>query len=342
MILKGSELIEKQNILNEIRSNNMTISELRFFSIYLSKINSRDIKTRVVRFPLSDFQKIMDFGRINITQLQNTTNSLLSKVVNIPNEKGGYTGFQLFKECTVSQDNYGEWYVEIDAHDKALPLMFEFKNKYFTYELWNALRLKSSNQLRMYEILKQYQKTGKRELSLSELRGLLGIAPNEYPRWDRFKVRVLDACQQALAETTDLKFTYERGKVGNGGKWLTIIFYIKKNENYIDQLTLEEFIAEQSDVEIEAEVLVDSEEIKQEFKNEKLEFLAEACDNEFSEDEIRVLFDLIVEIIPSGSSNKLDLDRYDYLSKKYHEMILRKPKTNRFGYLKTIIKADIK
>lgn len=87
--------------------------------------------------------------------------------------------------------------MEINASDDALPLMFEFKNRYFTYELWNALRLKSPNQVRMYEILKQYEKIGTRTLTIKELRNLLGIAPNEYQRWERFRVRVLDSCQQA-------------------------------------------------------------------------------------------------------------------------------------------------
>ena len=127
MALKGTELIEKKNVLNELRSNNMTLQELRFFSIYLSKINARDKSTRVVRFPLSDFQRIMELGRMNIKHIKQTTDSLLMNVVHLPDERGGYTSFQLFKECAVSQDDYGEWYVEIDSHDKALPLMFDFK-----------------------------------------------------------------------------------------------------------------------------------------------------------------------------------------------------------------------
>lgn len=94
----------------------------------------------------------------------------------------------------------------------------------------------------MYEILKQYETIGKRELPVQELRELLGIAKDEYTYWQNFKVRVLDSCQQALKETTDICFTYERGKAGQGGKWLSVIFYIKKNEDYIDQLTLDEFI----------------------------------------------------------------------------------------------------
>jgi len=54
--IKKNYLILKRNVLNEIRSNNMTLQELRFFSIYLSKINKdKPAETRVVRFPLDDF-----------------------------------------------------------------------------------------------------------------------------------------------------------------------------------------------------------------------------------------------------------------------------------------------
>ena len=245
--LFDTAIIEKRNVLNELRSNNMTLQELRFFSIYLSKINARDKSTRVVRLPLDDFRRIMGLGSdINITHFKYTVRHILQQIVEVPNEKGtGYTAFQLFKRAKLEKDEQDEWYVEFDAHDDALPLMFDFKNKYFKYELWNALRLKSSNQVRMYEILKQYERLGKRELTVMELRELLGIGKNEYSGrtgWSDFKKKVLDSCQQALKETTDICYTYERGRVGKGGKWLSILFHIKKNENYIDQLTLEEFI----------------------------------------------------------------------------------------------------
>ena len=79
-------IVQKRNVLNELRANNLTLQELRFFSIYLSKINARDITTRVVRFKLADFQKIMNLGRLNIQQLQASTDSLLGKKVHIPLE----------------------------------------------------------------------------------------------------------------------------------------------------------------------------------------------------------------------------------------------------------------
>lgn len=329
MAIKGKELIEKKNVLNELRSNNLTLQELRFFSIYLSKINARDIKTRVVRFSLQDFQKIMDFGRLNLNQLKATTNSLLSKVVSIPVEKGGYTSFQLFKECTVSKNKQEEWYVEIDAHDKALPLMFEFKGKYFTYQLWNALCLKSSNQVRMYEILKQYEKIGERTIYLSELRKLIGIELNEYSRWDNFKTRVLDVCQEALSQNTDIEFTYEPCKKGKGGKILELKFKIFKNNNYIDKLTLDEFIHQE-----------ENNKTRNSFKNSNLEFISEACNNEFSEEEMQVLYDLIKIIEPVAA----DTSQYDYLFKKYNELKYQSTKSkikSPFAYLRKIIQVDI-
>ena len=253
--LKDNYLVKKRNVLNEIRANSMTLQELRFFSIYLSKINSNDLNTRVVRFSISDFQAIMELeSRLKIDDMKKVTENLLSKIVNVPIERGGYTAFQLFKECEVTTDEKGEWYVEIDAHDKALPLMFEFKSRYFSYKLWNALRLKSSNQLRMYEILKQYEHIGSRVLSIDELKELLGIKKDEYPRFGNFKIWVLDVCQKALKENTDIKFTYEpHGKKGDRGKILFLKFNIEKNEDYVDQLTLSMFIDE-NNLEVHNEV----------------------------------------------------------------------------------------
>lgn len=347
MAIKRDYLIEKANVLNEMRANNLTLQELRFFSIYLSKINSRDIKSRLVRFSIEDFKKIMELGKLKIDYFKNVTNSLLSKVVNVPLEKkGNYTAFQLFKECTVAQDENNNWYVEIDAHDKALPLMFEFKEKYFCYQLWNALRLKSSNQLRMYEILKQYEKIGERVVDIDELKKLLGILENEYVRWDNFKKDVLEVCKKSLEENTDIKFDYEpTGKKGKGGKILTLKFKISKNKNYSDPLTLEKFI-ENNDFfyhNLENEVI---EEVIQDPYQEKLNFLKEACENEFSDKEFKIIYNLVTEVMPVAVSSQygLDIDHYNYILRKHNELNLqasRRVIKSRFGYFKKLIEIDL-
>ena len=357
-------IVEKRNVLNELRSNNMTLQELRFFSIYLSKINPWNKASRVVRFPIEDFQRIMGFGKLNISQLRASTDSLLCKLVHIPDEDGrGMRSFQLFKECHLFQDDHNKWFMEIDAHDKALPLMFDFKNRYFQYELWNALRLKSPNQMRMYEILKQYENIGWRELTVKDLRELLGIDKAEYTYWQNFKVRVLDSCQQALEEITDICYTYERGKTGKGGKWVTIIFHIKKNTAYKDQLSLDEFIDLQpepempgSDFPIESSLSINSEADLNDHSYEKttidpeeersrsdIAFCNSACDDEFSENEIVSLMTLLNSMeLPEHDLGKL-FAKYHYLLEQYSKFKAVADHTkiaNRFRYFYAMIENE--
>lgn len=338
-VLFETAVVQKRHVLNQLRSNNMTLQELRFFSIYLSKINKEDTSTRVVRFPLDDFRRIMGLSAgENIYNFKYTVRHILQQIVEVPNENGkGYSAVQLFKKAKIEKDEHDEWYVEFDAHDDALPLMFEFKNKFFDYELWNALRLKSTNQVRMYEILKQYEKISKRVLPVTELRELLGIGKNEYSGrtgWSDFKKYVLDSCQKALKENTDICYTYERGKTGAGGKWLTIIFHIKKNENYKDPLTLEEFIDRQpKPASFESETAPEFD-----YDSDLSVLLDRVFKGDFSSDDIQELHDLICKAVPDNDNKA----RVQYFLERYSKMESYYPnKKGRLNYLKTIIENEI-
>lgn len=324
-------IVEKRNLLNELRTSLNSTQELRLFSVYLSKIDPYDPSTRIVRFSLSDFQRIMNFEQLNIARLKASATKVLHSEVFLPKESGGFKGINLFETFDVDKDSNGVWYVEINPTQTALPLLFDFKDKYFKYELWNALRLKAPSQIRMYEILKQYEKLGKREIEVNKLQELLGV---NYARWDRFKAKVLDNCQQALKENTDICYTYERGKTGAGGKWLTIIFYIKKNENYKDPLTLDEFIDRQpkpADLECETATEFD-------YDSDLSALLDKACKGEFSSDDIQKLHDLVCKAVPENDNKA----RVQYFIERYRKMEAYNPnKKGRLNYLKTIIENEI-
>jgi len=269
-------LVEKRNILNDIIAREFTLQELRLFSIYLGRINARDLSTRIVRLPLARFYKVIDLQPIRIEYLESVTRSLLTKVIQVPTPTGGYEQFQLFKKCRVDKDNTGGWFFEIDAHDDALPLMFDYKRDYFTYELWNVLNLESINQFRMYEILKAYEKRGgERIISVTDLKALLGIGENEYQKFNDFKRFVLNACQKALKEKTDITYTYQPYSRGGRGKIQSLRFTITTNKDYRNLLNLEEFLG--------ADVIA---EIKQEAESEnapdisQLSFITELSDKE--------------------------------------------------------------
>ena len=342
--LQKKYLITKSNTLNEFRPRGMTLQELRFFTIYLSKINPKDEKTKLVRFPVADFQAIMDFDRVDIKKLKGVIDGLLTKVTGERLPSGGFIRYLFFKECRVDKDENNEWFIEIEASDRALPMMFNLKNHYFKYQLWNTLRLKSMNQLRMYEILKQHEKIGHRVVSVEILKDLLGIESQEYSNFAEFKRRVLNVCQEALAEHTDISYTYEpHGKKGRGGKVLELKFIIAKNKGYIDPLYLDKFIDLNTDTAIDGDykesILNDLDENGNLYSTgtspiyeERISFLMDACNNEFSRKEIIVLFDKMPDWAKHDEN-----DSHDYLQSKYREMDMRNPDKSRFGYLKSII-----
>lgn len=342
--IRASNIVEKQNILNEMQSNFMTLQEVRFFSIYLSKINARDQSTRVVRFPLTDFAAILDIQKVNIQKVKETTNKLLSKVVNIPDSRGGYIGFQLFKECKVYTDITDKrWYVEIDAHDRALPLMFDFKQKYFSYRVDNVLQLLSTNQIRMYETLKQYERAGEMRISVKGLKDQIGVSNSHYPRFGDFKIKVLDSCQKALEEKTDICYAYELIKKGRGGKVAEILFTISANRKAVNLMSVENYIDAKKTMVGLYEIDEDEHTVEEESEGDQIDydFLGEAFDNEFTVEEVRYLYSLALPVVKrDGEQKDFILRMYDYLKMKNDLLNTKMGVKHRYGYIKKLIELD--
>jgi len=341
--LSAANWIVKSNALNEIRHTRMTIPQIRLFSIYLSKINPNATASRKVEFKLEEYARIMQLKRFNITELKKSAVDLTGLTIHfdVKNDRGGFTitSSVLFKRFEFYKDDNDEWIVSIDCHDDVMPLMFEMQGHYFKYKLWNALHLTTTNQQRLYELLKQYEYVGAREIDVKDLREFLGLKKDEYKDWDNFRRRVLEASQIALANNTDIKFSWEvTGKRGRGGKINTLKFNIEKNDDYTCQISFDEFLSEQETPSIVGAV----EEFEQASVSDVILFLTEACENEFKHEEIQILHNLIIKIIPYG--DKVEIKRYDYLKQKYDELNWRAARTeikNRFGYLKKIIEVDL-
>ena len=89
----------------------------------------------------------------------------------------------------------------------------ELKREFTSYKLENVVKLKSSYAIRIYELLKQYEKLEERSFFLRDLRKILG-AEDIYPAYGNFKQRVLIPAQQELKRKTDINFEIEEIKVG--------------------------------------------------------------------------------------------------------------------------------
>ena len=130
-----------------------------------------------------------------------------------------------------------------------------------------------------------------------------------------------------------VSYTYKRGKVGRGGKWLTIVFYIKPNTQHTPPITLDEFIETQPNN-------VSDENNEIDYGLEFANLLGDcACDNEFTPEQIRVIQDLVIKVFPYSTDH---IAMCDYLIGKVHKMNYYQPQfEKRFAYLCKMIESDI-
>ncbi len=314
---------------------------------------------------MSEFQQIMDLSQINTAHIKAVFTRLLCKVIEIPIDTGRRTGFSLvtlFNKCKcILDEETGETNIIVDAHDDMLPLLFDMKKNYLKYQLWNCLRLKSKNQIRMYEILKQYEAAKIRTISIKDLKDMLGIKETDYDRYVDFKKNVLEVCKKALQECTDIYFEYE--PIKKGKKFVDIKFLIYKNKDFKDPLRLDQFINLDDEVSAPAVgvgsvVTVEEKVSPQPQKKlslkeeaalvETLEFLSGACEDEFNPHEMRQIYEVLVVVpqykfpkdVPTGD---ITFKYYHFLSIQYSNLNRQDQSgriKNRFAYLMRILKSE--
>lgn len=290
----------------------MTIQELRFFSIYLSKINPNNVDSRCVEFKLDDFKKIMDLGRINKKHIKEVFSRLMCKQVEIPistEKRIGFSMVNLFNKCQcVYDEDEQDTIIIIDAHEDMLPLLFDLKQNYLKYELWNCLSLKSTNQIRLYELLKQYEALGVRIVEIDELKAMMGLAKNKYERYVDFKKYVVDVCKKALKENTDIYFEYE--PIKKGRRFTSIKFIIYKNKDYKDQICLKDFVSEEI-IEVHSDTPT---------FNEMELFLIDATAGEFNTiEEMKLIFNRVSTLNLPKNQYGIENAMFDYVKMKYRE-----------------------
>ena len=215
----------------------------------------------------------------------------------------------------------------------------EFQNK-------NIAANNNNNKQRKKKVIDEYtiEMFGRRGWICDLCNNFNYDTPNEYQRWDRFRDRVLDSCQQALKETTDICYTYERGKTGAGGKWLTIIFHISKNKDYVDQLTLFEFMEQSGGATAEPlEQEPQQLELCNTRKSDNIDFYAGACENEFNSTEIESLMAIINSMqLPAHDMGTL-FAKYHFLLEQYTRFKAIAERTtiaNRYSYFYTMIRSE--
>ena len=213
---KSHHLITKSNELIEAKYR-LGVSEQRLIALITSQVSPKDEDFKPYRFKVQELLDLMDGGsRATFQRIEGVAKGLLQKTLVIEKPTG-----TLWVNWFSSAEYYkSEGELEISFDPKLRPYLLQLKEQFTSYQLANVVKLKSRYSVRIYELLKQYERLGSRTIELPELREMLGIEKSEYARWADFKRWVITPAHRELPEKTDLTFDYATRKRARAVHWL--------------------------------------------------------------------------------------------------------------------------
>ena len=201
----------------------MTRNEYKLTLYLISKIKKNDVDFVRQEVTLKELSELLSVGTNGLSgDLKKFEKSLVSNNIQFELDDG--------RRKTISWFSYTE-YIPNEAilivkfNDILKPLLLNIKNNYTKLFLDQIIRLNSKHSMRVYEILKQYEKIGERTIGFEDLKGMLGV-DKKYTYFN-FKKRVLLKAQEDLKKYSDIYFEFEEIKIGK--KVVAIKFIIKQN-----------------------------------------------------------------------------------------------------------------
>lgn len=220
---KQENLVTKSNMLIEANYK-LGVIEQKIILCLASNIQPTDSDFKTYTLPIKEFNKLLGLkGTPKYSELRQTTKELMQKVFEVRIDR------KVIQVAWLSYVAYNETEGTIDIRfDPFLrPYLLELKKEFTSYKLENVVKLKSSYAIRIYELLKQYEKIQERTFLITDLRKMLG-AEDVYPAYGNFKQRVLVPAQKELKKKTDIMFDIEEIKTGR--KVTKIKFLIKSSK----------------------------------------------------------------------------------------------------------------
>lgn len=306
--------VQKSRPLFALWRSNLSLAEFKILDTYLSRIDSHNPERRTVIFEKGEIEEALGVTQIKTKDLKQRLTHLMGNVVEVKDEsvKKGFKLISLFEEAEAEQDDdSGLWIIKLECTQKAMKYFFNIENLgYLRYKLRCITSITSRYTYIMFMYLESNRYRKSWQVDLEDLKHILNCDEEEtYKQYKRFNDLILKKVHKELTEKTECEYEYK--PIKKGRKVVAVEFTLHS------KALIKEFKP------TEAKILDD-----------EIETIKSITNNEFNDQQMNLIKTLISHYSSDYKS------RIDYLSIKYQEMALYKPK-NRFNYLKKILENDI-
>jgi plasmid replication initiation protein len=204
-------------------------SEIDMILTLLTAIGQEDKDFKDYVFTLAEFNKKTNKSTTT-KELKHTIKGLMSKTIEINTTSNGWKIFNWFSYFQFEKG------VITCRFDKELkPYLLEIQKRFVVSDLRMLLKIKSSYSKRIYLLLKEYSKIGKRTFEVENIQEILKV-PKSFTVYSEFKKKVLKRAEIDINKFTDLEVKLIEKK--RGRKVVEVSYSIKKN-----QVDLKSFIS---------------------------------------------------------------------------------------------------
>ena len=224
--INNRDLVVKSNYLVEA-SYRLTTQEQRLLLHLVSLIKPNDQDFHSYQIRIKEFNELIGIqDEAGYSRTKALTKTLRERTVIIRDPKND-TELQAGWLSSAKYFNR-KGYVELRFDPELKPYLLQLKEFFTQYEFKNVIQLKRVHSIRLYELLKQYERIGERLFEVEELKRIMGIRPDEYKFYANFKKKVLEPARIELKKRTDLNFNYKEKKQGH--KIVHLLFKIKSQK----------------------------------------------------------------------------------------------------------------
>jgi len=223
--------VTKANALIQKTRFSLTLQEQKIVLYVLTKIQPEDTDLTEYCFDIKEFCNIcnIDAGGM-YTSLKETLKKLSDRSFWAAIDEQGTETLLRWIQKPYVLHRRGQ--VKIQLDEDMRPFLLELKRQFTTYSLIYILGMRSQYSIRIYELLKSYQKLGKWEFDIDDLKRKLMC--ENYIQWNDFKRYVLDVSMREINKCSDLLVNYELIK--DGHRFSKIIFIIEPKKTMAQSL----------------------------------------------------------------------------------------------------------
>ena len=220
-----SFVVAKDNRLITKSRYSLTVQQQKILLYLISRIKPNDEVGTTYELPISDFIKVCGYDNAyyykavkdDIKKLHDTSSW-------IEVEKGKEV---LFSWIDKAEINHNSGKIRITFHSTVSPYLFELREKYTQYNLYNVLCLSHKYSIRLYEYLMSLRYKKIFEVSVEELKKR--VDAEKYKSFGNFHSRVLKPAVYDINDYTDINVEYKLKK--SGKTIISIIFKIRENDD---------------------------------------------------------------------------------------------------------------